>query len=170
VPNLDNRLPHAGTFTQGSNRAGRHEDPLSSGPNDHSLTAKNGELSTKALDTESGTQHGSVVHLSDHPSTYIGGQPHSPFNQEISPTYSRSSILPSAFTSDCHSAEVPAQRPIFGISLDELLKRDGSAIPLVVYQCIQAIDLFGLDVEGIYRLSGSAAHITKLRIIFDHGK
>ena len=51
-----------------------------------------------------------------------------------------------------------------------LLRRDGSAIPLVVYQCLQAVDLFGLEVEGIYRLSGSAAHVAKLRAIFDNGK
>lgn len=65
---------------------------------------------------------------------------------------------------------MPPPRPIFGLSLEDLLKRDGSAIPLVVYQCLQAIDLFGLEVEGVYRLSGSAAHIAKLRTIFDNGK
>jgi len=61
-------------------------------------------------------------------------------------------------------------RPVFGVSLDDLLKRDGSAIPLVIYQCIQAIDLFGLEVEGIYRLSGSSTHVSRLRSIFDVGK
>lgn len=55
------------------------------------------------------------------------------------------------------------------MSLEELLHRDGSAIPLLVYQCLQAVELFGLDVEGIYRLSGSAMHISKLRAIFDNG-
>ena len=62
-----------------------------------------------------------------------------------------------------------ALRPVFGVSLEDLLKRDGSAIPLVVYQCIQAIDLYGLEVEGIYRVSGSAAHVSKLKAQFDHG-
>ena len=56
------------------------------------------------------------------------------------------------------------------MSLDDLLRRDGSAIPLVVYQCLQAVDLFGLDVEGIYRLSGSAVHVAQLRAIFDNGR
>ena len=64
----------------------------------------------------------------------------------------------------------PPSRPVFGVSLDDLLRRDGSAIPLVVYQCLQAVDLFGLEVEGIYRLSGSAAHVAKLRAIFDNGE
>ena len=56
------------------------------------------------------------------------------------------------------------------MSLEDLLKRDGSAIPLIVYQCLQAVDLFGLDVEGIYRLSGSTAHVARLRAMFDNGK
>jgi len=33
---------------------------------------------------------------------------------------------------------------------------------------MQAVDLFGLDVEGIYRLSGSATHIQQLKAIFDN--
>lgn len=68
------------------------------------------------------------------------------------------------------TAELPPLKPVFGISLDELFKRDGSAVPIVVYQCLQAVDLFGLDFEGIYRLSGTASHVTKLRAIFDNGE
>ena len=68
------------------------------------------------------------------------------------------------------NTSLPALRPVFGVSLEELLKRDGSAIPLVVYQCIQAVDLYGLEVEGIYRLSGSSTHVNKLRSVFDNGE
>lgn len=66
-------------------------------------------------------------------------------------------------------SSLPPLKPVFGLSLDDLLKRDGSAIPLVVYQCIQAVDLYGLEVEGIYRLSGSSTHVSKLKAIFDNG-
>jgi len=41
---------------------------------------------------------------------------------------------------------------------------------MVVYQCIQAVDLFGLRIEGIYRLSGNAAHITQLKAMFNQGQ
>ena len=68
-----------------------------------------------------------------------------------------------------HSADLPPLRPVFGISLDELFLRDGSAVPMVVYQCIQAVDLFGLEVEGIYRLSGTSSHVTRIRAMFDNG-
>lgn len=41
---------------------------------------------------------------------------------------------------------------------------------MVVYQCIQAVDLFGLNVEGIYRLSGSVPSVNKLKSMFDTGE
>ncbi|KFY48785.1 hypothetical protein V495_01033, partial [Pseudogymnoascus sp. VKM F-4514 (FW-929)] len=34
--------------------------------------------------------------------------------------------------------------------------------------CIQAVDLFGLEVEGIYRVSGTAAHVNKIKAIFNN--
>ena len=71
---------------------------------------------------------------------------------------------------DRGGADLPPLRPVFGVSLDELFKRDGLAVPMVVSQCLQAVDLFGLETEGIYRLSGTASHVTKLRSIFDHGE
>lgn len=60
-------------------------------------------------------------------------------------------------------------KPIFGVPLGRLYERDGLAVPMVVYQCIQAVDLFGLGVEGIYRQSGSMAHIQRLKNMFDTG-
>lgn len=61
-------------------------------------------------------------------------------------------------------------RPVFGLSLARLYERDGLAVPMVVYQCIQAVDLFGLAVEGIYRLSGSLPQVNKMKTMFDTGK
>ncbi|TDZ31598.1 putative Rho-GTPase-activating protein 7 [Colletotrichum spinosum] len=58
-------------------------------------------------------------------------------------------------------------RPVFGLSLTRLYERDGLPVPMVVYQCIQAVDLYGLGVEGIYRQSGSLTHINKLKTMFD---
>merc|ERR1711964_672247 len=59
---------------------------------------------------------------------------------------------------------LPPLKPVFGMSLEQLFERDGSAVPMVVYQCIQAVDLFGLEVEGIYRLSGTYPMSTKLKL------
>ena len=83
--------------------------------------------------------------------------------------YVQSSVAPSNPSSLLH-AELPPLKPVFGVSLEELFSRDGSAVPMIVHQCLQAVDLFGLEVEGIYRTSGTASHITKLRTIFENGK
>lgn len=37
-----------------------------------------------------------------------------------------------------------------------------------VYQCIQAVDAFGLDHEGIYRVSGNQNQVQELKYLFDH--
>ena len=63
----------------------------------------------------------------------------------------------------------PPLKPVFGVNLDDLYARDQTAVPMIVYQCMQAVDLFGLDVEGIYRLSGTASHVQQIKALFDHG-
>jgi Rho GTPase-activating protein RGD1 len=67
------------------------------------------------------------------------------------------------------SNSLPPLKPVFGMTLDQLFERDGSAVPMVVYQCIQSVDLYGLEVEGIYRLSGTASHVNKIKSMFDNG-
>lgn len=64
--------------------------------------------------------------------------------------------------------DVAIQRgPVFGVSLERLYENSKGPVPMVVYQCIQAVDLYGLAVEGIYRLSGSSAHVNRLKNAFD---
>lgn len=59
-------------------------------------------------------------------------------------------------------------KPTFGLSLDELFMRDGTPVPKIVMDCCQAVEMFGLDVEGIYRVPGTSAHIQHLRQLFDN--
>ncbi|PLB52358.1 putative Rho GTPase activator [Aspergillus steynii IBT 23096] len=82
------------------------------------------------------------------------------------PTAPQPSPLPPP--SNTFQSHLPPLKPVFGISLDELYERDGTAVPMIVYQCFQAIELFGLDMEGIYRLSGSANHINQMKSLFDN--
>jgi hypothetical protein len=63
----------------------------------------------------------------------------------------------------------PPVNPVFGLTLEDLFRRDGSPVPMVVYQCIQAVDLFGLEVEGIYRIPGTSSHIQQMKALFDSG-
>lgn len=64
----------------------------------------------------------------------------------------------------------PPVKPVFGLSLNETFQRDGTAVSPVIMQCTLAVELFGMDTEGIYRTSGSAPVVADLRSLFDHGK
>lgn len=63
----------------------------------------------------------------------------------------------------------PPIKPVFGINLEYLFRRDSTPVPLVVHRCVQAIELFGLEAEGIYRLSGNPHHVNHLKALFDNG-
>lgn len=66
--------------------------------------------------------------------------------------------------------DLPPLNPVFGMTLDELFRRDGTAVPSIVHQCTVAVESFGLEVEGIYRTSGSNPHIMEMKAMFDNGK
>jgi hypothetical protein len=61
----------------------------------------------------------------------------------------------------------PPPRLMFGLSLEDLFQRDQSPVPLVVHQCIQAVEIFGLDHEGIYRISGNTNQVQELKSQFN---
>nr|XP_031533631.1 rho GTPase-activating protein 15 [Vicugna pacos] len=54
---------------------------------------------------------------------------------------------------------------IFGSHLHTVCERENSTVPRFVKQCIEAVEKRGLDVDGIYRVSGNLATIQKLRFI-----
>uniref|UniRef100_UPI00358FAD4E rho GTPase-activating protein 15-like isoform X2 n=1 Tax=Myxine glutinosa TaxID=7769 RepID=UPI00358FAD4E len=57
---------------------------------------------------------------------------------------------------------------VFGCPLAELCKRENCTVPKFVQLCIEAVEKRGLDVDGIYRVSGNLATIQKLRFAVDH--
>ncbi|XP_051905870.1 rho GTPase-activating protein 27 [Hippocampus zosterae] len=57
---------------------------------------------------------------------------------------------------------------VFGCHLDTLCHRENTTIPKFVEKCIKAVERRGLDVDGIYRVSGNLAVIQKLRHKADH--
>ncbi|EEA19600.1 Rho GTPase-activating protein [Talaromyces marneffei ATCC 18224] len=84
------------------------------------------------------------------------------------PFHQTSSNAPMMQPPNGFSNNLPPVRPVFGLSLEDLFRRDGTAVPVIVYQCIQAVEMFGLDMEGIYRQSGSANHINHMKAAFDN--
>ncbi|XP_008293018.1 rho GTPase-activating protein 27-like isoform X2 [Stegastes partitus] len=57
---------------------------------------------------------------------------------------------------------------VFGCHLDTLCHRENTTIPKFVEKCIKTVERRGLDVDGIYRVSGNLAVIQKLRHKADH--
>uniref|UniRef100_A0A4W6D1L6 Rho GTPase-activating protein 15 n=1 Tax=Lates calcarifer TaxID=8187 RepID=A0A4W6D1L6_LATCA len=56
---------------------------------------------------------------------------------------------------------------VFGCHLSTLCEREGTTVPKFVKICLDAVDKRGLQVDGIYRVSGNLATIQKLRFIVD---
>ncbi|XP_056653762.1 rho GTPase-activating protein 9 [Monodelphis domestica] len=56
---------------------------------------------------------------------------------------------------------------VFGCHLESLCEREGSTVPQFFRLCIDTVDKRGLDVDGIYRVSGNLAIIQKLRFLVD---
>ncbi|KAM6904767.1 rho GTPase-activating protein 27 [Xenentodon cancila] len=57
---------------------------------------------------------------------------------------------------------------VFGCHLDTLCHRENSNVPKFVEKCIRSVERRGLDVDGIYRVSGNLAVIQRLRHKADH--
>ncbi|CAG7851569.1 SubName: Full=Uncharacterized protein {ECO:0000313/EMBL:KIM22841.1} [Serendipita indica DSM 11827] len=51
----------------------------------------------------------------------------------------------------------------FGVDLVEQMERDGGEIPRIVVKCCEAIEKYGLDMQGIYRVNGTQTKIQKLK-------
>ncbi|XP_061199199.1 rho GTPase-activating protein 27 [Neopsephotus bourkii] len=57
---------------------------------------------------------------------------------------------------------------VFGCSLQALCERERGTVPRFVLQCIQTVESRGLDIDGLYRVSGNLATIQKLRYKVEH--
>lgn len=57
----------------------------------------------------------------------------------------------------------------FGVDLGEQMVRDNVDVPRVLEKCAEAIELYGLDSMGIYRLSGTTSRVQRLKASLDRG-
>ncbi|CAH1788728.1 unnamed protein product [Owenia fusiformis] len=56
---------------------------------------------------------------------------------------------------------------VFGSHLSHLCEKEKNTVPNFVTKCMAAIEQMGLDVDGIYRVSGNLAQVQKLRFHID---
>ncbi|KAJ7334121.1 Rho GTPase activation protein [Mycena albidolilacea] len=54
-------------------------------------------------------------------------------------------------------------RPTFGVDLADQMTRDNVEVPLIMEKCCQAIEKYGIESQGIYRLSGTVTKVANLR-------
>uniref|UniRef100_A0A674N260 Rho GTPase activating protein 27 n=1 Tax=Takifugu rubripes TaxID=31033 RepID=A0A674N260_TAKRU len=57
---------------------------------------------------------------------------------------------------------------VFGCHLATLCAQEKTTVPRFVEKCIKAVEKRGLDIDGLYRVSGNLAVIQKLRYKADH--
>ncbi|KRX77531.1 Rho GTPase-activating protein 44, partial [Trichinella sp. T6] len=62
------------------------------------------------------------------------------------------------------------RRPVFGCPLDEHLRHNGREIALVLEVCCSVLNEIGLNAEGLFRISGNALKIRRLKASFDAGE
>lgn len=62
----------------------------------------------------------------------------------------------------------PSTAPTFGVDLGEQMLRDGVEVPRVLEKCAEAIELYGLESKGIYRLSGTTSRVQRLKAVLDY--
>ena len=58
---------------------------------------------------------------------------------------------------------------VSGIPLAEQLLTN-SNVPIIVHKCLQFVESTGIDMEGLYRISGEKAKIRKLILAFNQGE
>ncbi|CAE6509538.1 unnamed protein product [Rhizoctonia solani] len=112
------------------------------------------------LDTvQSHVSSSTSVHPSSSTSSVPSSTPTYPHAQAYGPTQ--------IFPPPSSTPAPPAHTPSFGIPLAHLVFRDGTEQPKVLTKCVEAIEKYGLDSVGIYRLSGTTSKVRELRAALD---
>ncbi|XP_054730679.1 active breakpoint cluster region-related protein isoform X2 [Anastrepha obliqua] len=64
---------------------------------------------------------------------------------------------------------VPTSKPgaLFGAKMSQVLKREKRDIPFIISACIREVERRGMSEVGIYRVSGSASDLAKLKKSFE---
>ncbi|CCM04184.1 uncharacterized protein FIBRA_06346 [Fibroporia radiculosa] len=58
-------------------------------------------------------------------------------------------------------------RPTFGVDLAEQMARDDVDVPPIVVKCCEALEKYGLESQGLYRVGGPQSKINKLKEMLD---
>ncbi|XP_011949974.1 PREDICTED: GEM-interacting protein isoform X1 [Cercocebus atys] len=70
----------------------------------------------------------------------------------------------------CGHRRLPARTPLFGVDFLQLPRDFPEEVPFVVTKCTAEIEHRALDVQGIYRVSGSRVRVERLCQAFENGR
>jgi hypothetical protein len=76
----------------------------------------------------------------------------------------------SSFDLSSTETEPSNKTSLFGTDISARASTEERSIPVIVEQCINAVQKRGMDYEGIYRKSGGAAQIRLIQQAFDNGE
>ncbi|KAI8640077.1 hypothetical protein BD408DRAFT_370663 [Parasitella parasitica] len=71
---------------------------------------------------------------------------------------------------DSNRSDADTARYMFGNDLIKQIQAERGKIPFVVEKCIEAVEIRGLDYEGIYRKSGSVGQMRQIQQSFEKGE
>uniref|UniRef100_A0A2K5ZPS7 Rho GTPase-activating protein 12 n=1 Tax=Mandrillus leucophaeus TaxID=9568 RepID=A0A2K5ZPS7_MANLE len=120
-------------------------------------------INNQAVDTDEGIEE---EILPDSP----GIEKHDKEKEQKDPKKLRCKLSFSYFAKDLSYAvnQVQSHYQVFGSNLANLCQRENGTVPKFVKLCIEHVEEYGLDVDGIYRVSGNLAVIQKLRFAVNH--
>ena len=127
--------------------------------------------STNSYNYSQSTANTPMVSKAAAPSTFAAPEQPSQQTPQLSESgtsnYTYSSLDP-ATSSDLHGPKNLHSQPTFGVSIEEVIQFAGiDNVPLVVKRCLDVIENYGLDIEGIYRTSGNKATVQQLKESID---
>lgn len=59
---------------------------------------------------------------------------------------------------------------MFGGPIEQLCLYEKGSVPIIVRKLIKIIDVYGLELEGIYRMSGNSSKVTQLKDALNHDR
>ncbi|KAG0430735.1 hypothetical protein HPB47_022417, partial [Ixodes persulcatus] len=73
-------------------------------------------------------------------------------------------------SSDVGLQRVPSCKPVgsFGVKVQQVCKKEKSAVPFVITTCVREVERRGINEVGIYRVSGSASDLQRLKRTFEN--
>ena len=87
-----------------------------------------------------------------------------------SPAAPTNGIAPNSYPQQrAQPQPVDPGRPTFGIDLAEQMNRDNVEVPPIMEKCCEAIEKYGIGMQGIYRVNGTVTKAAKLREKLDRG-